>query len=992
LKFHVKFFSSLLFHGSFHSCRESHTRYLISIAALLLLSSVLLSQSYPFKFYSASDGLFPATVNAIFQDRQGFIWFGGAGGISKYDGLDFHQHLTGDGLFPYVTSINEDTSGSIWISTEGLGIAKLTESKNKLTWLTKANYGLPSDSVYCVFFDREQNCWIGTSEGILLVRKDGSAENITNGDGQRNGIVRGFIQGKDGFIYSAVGGVSRYLIGSNGKILEEKISNKKTLGTGLTNDGRPLWASEPFLETKFRGVYSYKDNKIIREISLNNFPPPIKIQSILSDDEGNIWIGSTRGIYLKSKYGISSIKRQNGLVNVNIAKIFQDREKSIWIATGNGVMKLNKRGCISYNETHGLSGSGLLTAFKDNSGVVWFGGWSGAYSINKLGVLENPGKQSLLSRLQVHSINQTVSGDILFGTYGGFLIRRNGAVSQPLKGQPDAPFSVWAIEVDESGTIWIGSEGRILRIKGYKIDRIYSGNDGIPKDAVACLKLDKKARLWFGTGGEGVGFITNKGTKLFDLADPQSNSIECLEEDHTGKIWAATRKGVFYYEEKNRVFLQLKEAEFLGQPVFYVKEDTKRNLWFGTWNGLFLWKDSIVAHFDARNGLISNDVQSIAEDDDNNIWLATGGGITKLSPAARNQKIPAPIVWLELVGETASKPQGRSVEIPYLQKAVTFRINAPNYYDERNIEFQYKLSGLNSVWIDAGGQRILSFNSLDPGNYSLKVRARYYMGKWSYSKSYHFEVTPPFWLTWWFRLLIFLALITIPVIIYEQRILKLKHEKAAQSGFSKKLLESQENERKRIASELHDSVGQNLILLKNRAILGIRDQEKSKMQLEEIMNLSTETIAEVRSIAYNLRPYQLGKIGLTKAIESLIENTRECSEINIDSNIENIDGVVSDDNEIHLYRIIQECVSNTLKHSRATLLSIILRKNEEGLIFDCIDNGVGFQSSQNTGTNSGLGITNLSERVSLLGGNIEIISSLGKGVSIKIKIPSEEKT
>src|SRR5205085_667494 len=132
-------------------------------------------------------------------------------------------------------------------------------------------------------------------------------------------------------------------------------------------------------------------------------------------------------------------------------------------------------------------------------------------------------------------------------------------------------------------------------------------------------------------------------------------------------------------------------------------------------------------------------------------------------------------------------------------------------------------------------------------------------------------VLPPFYRTWWFLSLALVAIIRSAFLVHRQRISRLQRAHAAQEEFSRRLIESQESERKRIAAELHDSLNQSLVIIKNRAVLSLTtpdNQERTTEQLNEIADAATQAIDEVREIAYNLRPYHLDRLGLTKAIEA----------------------------------------------------------------------------------------------------------------------------
>ena len=134
------------------------------------------------------------------------------------------------------------------------------------------------------------------------------------------------------------------------------------------------------------------------------------------------------------------------------------------------------------------------------------------------------------------------------------------------------------------------------------------------------------------------------------------------------------------------------------------------------------------------------------------------------------------------------------------------------------------------------------------------------------------------------------------------------------------MIESGERERQRIAAELHDSLGQNLLVVKNRALLGALSQQdgEARNQFDEIGATVAQTLEDVRTISYNLRPHHLDQLGLTTAIRAMIENIAESSGIEISSELDDIDGVFPSADEITIYRIVQESLNNVVKHSRAS--------------------------------------------------------------------------
>ncbi|WP_109696540.1 sensor histidine kinase [Chitinophaga deserti] len=205
------------------------------------------------------------------------------------------------------------------------------------------------------------------------------------------------------------------------------------------------------------------------------------------------------------------------------------------------------------------------------------------------------------------------------------------------------------------------------------------------------------------------------------------------------------------------------------------------------------------------------------------------------------------------------------------------------------------------------------------------------------------------------------------------------------SAFSKEMIRMQEHERKRTASELHDSVGQQLILIKNRLlILG------NKTSDPDIKNLATdvagnvsETIQEIRNISYSLRPYQMDMMGLTQSIQSLAEETGDGANIVMDAGIDNIDNLFSRENEMNIYRIVQELLNNMVKHSGATRCTIRIHRAVWLIRIVVTDDGVGLGNKNEFG----FGLLSIRERVQIMGGQFIIHPDAGDGAALSVNIP-----
>ncbi len=198
------------------------------------------------------------------------------------------------------------------------------------------------------------------------------------------------------------------------------------------------------------------------------------------------------------------------------------------------------------------------------------------------------------------------------------------------------------------------------------------------------------------------------------------------------------------------------------------------------------------------------------------------------------------------------------------------------------------------------------------------------------------------------------------------------------------MIESQEAERKRIAAELHDGLGQNLVIIKNRALLGIKkggDQERVAKELESISESASQALDEVREITNNLRPQLLDRLGLTKAINSMLKTV--AGVIQIKSEIDSIDNIFSESEEISVYRIVQESLNNVIKHSEASVAIVRIKRDENKVLIMIEDNGKGFDILN---VKSGLGLVGLKERAQLLNGEFSIDSKIGEGTKILFRV------
>ncbi len=375
---------------------------------------------------------------------------------------------------------------------------------------------------------------------------------------------------------------------------------------------------------------------------------------------------------------------------------------------------------------------------------------------------------------------------------------------------------------------------------------------------------------------------------------------------------------------------------------------------------------------------------------DGKLWFPTQDGMAIIDPeAVPFNPLPPPVVIESGSLDGRPVPLTAGLRLKPNQRGLEIRYTGLSLVKAEQVHFRYKLEALDTQWVEAGARRFAFYPYLPPGHYVFRVIAANSDFVWSkQGAALAIEVLPPFYLTWWFLSLAPMTAIAAAWLAWRRRIAQLQQAHATQLAFSRQLIESQESERKRMAAELHDSLGQHLLVIKNRAAIGVRSANQAREQFNEIDASASQAIDEVRQITYNLRPLNLERLGVTSVIEELIEKVASASGIRFSADITPLNGSLSAGEDINLYRIIQESLNNIVKHGQAARASVEIWREGGAINVTVSDDGCGF--SPEAPVRRGLGLTSIAERVRMLGGTHLITSSPGRGTTLTIRIPARD--
>jgi signal transduction histidine kinase len=740
-----------------------------------------------------------------------------------------------------------------------------------------------------------------------------------------------------------------------------------------------------------------------------------RISGVLVDSKGFAWLHTTEGISKLKKADFSngplvSYGTEHGLPEPTTWPVLEDRESNLWFLTfNNGLVKLSEGGLVRFSNESFRGGAAL-----DSAGHVWVMGPHGLWELWKQGAEQWQSVYHALADMDSIQQGSVLAFDIhwrmcLVLPAGSLrlyqLVHKPGGPSQmhrlgtvgSREGIP--PGIVLRVLVDRHNRMWCSMEGLgvlIIDLNSpfHRVATLRFPAD-LPIASVRAMFQDKNGDMWLGDYNGGLVLLrgsdwTRRPDRHFTTQDGlPDNGIRSFAEDETGRLWVGTRfGGVAIFDGRTFQTLSIKEG-LISNSIWGIARDSSSRMWLATGSGLMSVSSSNLHEFGWTGDMIGSGIDLCGVSRDGLVWFGRGGAyLSAYDTQKRTRNIVPPPVFITnvAVNDSTLSPEGQ-LETSFDRNNWFIQYIGISFRDEKNINYQYRLN--NAEWSKHTKQRSVTFAALSPGDYSFEVRAINSDGVPSAQPAHlSFTILPPLWSRVWFQISAYVLVIAIFGSAVRLRLARIQKEKIQREEFSRRLMESQEFERKRIAAELHDGLGQNLLIIKNKAMFGldaVTEPSKAAKQLEEISELASRSADEVRGIAYNLRPYLLDKLGLTKGLRSMFRRLEDSTEVRFTAEIDEIDNLFGKDQEINLYRILQEAANNVIKHARARNASATVKKHSNYVLFRMQDDGRGFTRSARQG--DGFGFVGIAERVRILGGSWNVESELGRGTTITVIIP-----
>jgi signal transduction histidine kinase/ligand-binding sensor domain-containing protein len=966
-------------------------------------------------------------ISCLLEDRNGYIWVGTYNyGVNRLDPATdssisyLASPLAGNRISSNnITSMVQDSSGRIWISTWGGGLNRLDPSDGTFTSFKHDDAdttSIASDKVRCLSLDRHGNLWVGTWNGLDRLKR-----------------------GTEEFLHY------RHRPQDESSIAGDRI-------TGLIEDrSGNLWCS-----TEDNGL-SILDVTLGQCIQLNRHSAggAVDHQSeflglLAEGDDGDIWI-ATYGSGVRRYRGYSGgyteyrhdMSDPQSLGSDHVFMVFCDRSGRIWVGTdGGGVSRYDRRSnkFAHYRSEEGksstLSHNNIRSMTVSRDGTLWIGTLGGGVDgfTPPEGVVSSirrdPRSAAGLSSDNVFSVVEDLEGYLWIGTEGAGLNRydrRTGKAKRYVTDRNDSTSlshnTIMALHEDRRGRLWIGTYGgglnmyekttdRFRRIIPYPLDK-----NGPHGNYIWAIHEDENGKLWLGTWGAGLNCYDPDSMTNISYREEKNpsaglshNTIWSIHEDANHDLWIGTAGGLDHFVREKKTFVHYTEADGLPNDVVYgILPDRKGNLWLSTVKGLGKFNPwtTRFENYDVNDGLQSNEFNqgAFCALPDGRLCFGGVNGFNMFDPDSILGDTVVPNIVISgfkvFDRPVRLKPDADgvpTVRISYSESFFSFDFVVLDVTAPARNRYAYMLVGFDPDWIQCGTRRYAGYTNLDGGEYLFRVKGCNSDGVWNEKgASVRILISPPYWNTWWFRLAVIMLLLGFVAEMFRRNILRLSREKRSQEHFSKRLIDFQERERKRIAGELHDSLGQNLLVMKNALSLCqeyAAPNAAMSAHLEQLSELTLQSLNEVREISFDLHPHTLERLGLRKGIQSVVTKIGQTSNIGFSTDIDAVDARVSKDKEIHIFRIIQEGLNNVVKHSGATTCTLTVRVAADAIIVTIHDDGKGFVKEEvpEEVTHQGFGLKGMAERTKLVGGELSIESAPSAGTTVRVTIPIERLT
>lgn len=981
-------------------------------------------QIFKVERFTIEDGLSQNLIYCILQDARGLMLFGTKGGLNMFDGHRFlvyrHDPANANSLSNnYVTTLLQDRSGYLWIGTALAGLNRFdptTDTWTRFTHDRDDTTTLSHGRIRSLCEGRNGSLWVGTQKGLnRLHMHTGTVERITTDQRLSDREVLSIFEADDGVVWVGT---------PNGLLLFTPPTTKE-----LQTNGTVQTLSERFP-------------------ALAEFEPEAAIKAF-RDRKGTMWLILRTRLVKLSPNGrpdsIYTLYDDQGKKLILFSCV-EDLYGQFWVNAGFRLFEFNPTtgSVVRFPLEHRIS-----DVYVDRSGVVWIGtgGWGiyhfdpksrrfQNYSLSIVEVLYGDALQELRQRyprtyttLYARSVTEGDDGTLwLVPSEGPFFLfdpRRRGAERLKAITHPFRELSL--VYKDRSGRIWIGIENGIAMYEPtnnsfvvhhltahVQLTRDFYNLTG--SHLITAVFQDRLGYFWVGTTMLGLvryhpetKEVQNFRFNPDDTTSISSDFILCVDEDPKQPdryLWIGTDGGgLNRLDLSTQTFQRLREYHGLPNNIVYgLLPDKQGFLWLSTNRGLCRLDPTTITFrcFDTYDGLQSNEFnrrEYYAATDGRLFFGGVNGCNGFLPEHIIDNPFPPTVVLTDFQLFNRSVPYGtpesplakpitatKSITLNYRDNMFTIEFAALEFSASVKNQYAYRLDGFDEEWNYAGTNRTATYTNLDPGSYLFRVKASNNDGVWSDEEArLTITIVPPFWMTWWFRGAVVVALLAAfgATIRYfelrkiRERMRELEHQTAL------------ERERVRISRDMHDDIGSqltNISLMSDLASKRTDNPAHMQQTLQDMADSARSIIASFDELVWAVNPRN-------DTLDSMIDYLGEYAaryiektgmQCHIDLPAVETRIPVCSEVRHNLFMVVKEALNNAAKYSGAKNIWVEFRYQDSTLSVGVYDDGHGFRVSEVPRFSNGL--AHMRQRMEDIRGGFSLDSTPGEGTRLYFSV------
>ncbi|HUL34717.1 MAG TPA: two-component regulator propeller domain-containing protein [Candidatus Eisenbacteria bacterium] len=991
--------------------------------SVVALDPALDVSQYAHTAWKIREGFTKGAIKTITQTPDGYIWFGTEFGLYRFDGVRAVLWQPGGNANLPSSNIRKllvARDGTLWIGTHK-GLASWKDGR-----LTQYA-GLPGQEIDSLLEDRDGTIWAGVETvptWRLCAIQHGRAQCYGEKDGLGLGVGSLF-EDKKGNLWAGTGtGLWRWKPGAPQLI---PLSGPVSEIHGLIED-----RDGELLFTTRAGIMRLVDGKVAT-YPLTYNGPRFNPHWLLRDTNGGLWIGTIdQGLLHVHDGRTDRFSQADGLSSDFVEDLFEDREGNVWVCTNSGLDRFRDFAVTMIPVKQGLAESYVESVLPSADGSVWLGTRHGLDRWNEGGLTLYRKRRVPIAGLDREIVDVGLPDDFqasLYEDHRGriWAFSRSGAAYLekgrfiPVPGMPGG--YAHCIAEDTVGDLWICLDQGLFHIlPGRTVEQIPWGSFGFQGLALAMGADASRGGVWLGFSEGGVAYFKDgQLQKSYSVADGLGKGrISSVQVDQDGILWVGTEGGLSRITEEHVVTLSSKN----GLPcdsVHDVIEDDRRSLWLYMDCGLVrvtrpewdAWatnpKGTIQATiFDNSDGLRSTALAGalsprVGKSSDGRLWYVSEGNVFVVDPNGVDRrpysfnKLQPPVHIEQIIADGKTYDPKSELRLPPRVRDLAIDYTALSFVAPERVRFRFRLEGQDRDWREVLNVRQVQYSNLGPGTYRFRVTACNNSGVWNEAGTFvDFSIAPAYWQTNWFRAACVGAILAILWAAYQLRVRALhqrhtlleRHEGEI-SALNEQLMKAQEEERMRIAGELHDGILQRITSVSLElatATIALPADSEPKAEVREVEKKLIEVGVEIRQLSHKLHPAVLNEKGLPTALSAYCEEFSEIRGIPVvytaDENVDKL----SPGAALCIYRIAQEALGNVAKHANARHVAVRLTRSNGTVCLLVSDDGIGFDPSR-TETFGGLGLINMRERVRQLNGTFAFESEPGRGTIVKAEVP-----